>query len=41
MDVSLKTSGDFKEGQKTILGKLSSAEDETATFVVVSLKVLD
>jgi hypothetical protein len=39
--VSLNTAGDFKEGQKTVLGKLSGAEDETATFVVVALKVLD
>lgn len=41
MDVRIRTSGDFKEGQKTILGKLSGAEDETATFVVISLKVID
>lgn len=41
MEVSLNTAGDFKEGQKTILGKLSGAEDETATFVVISLKILD
>lgn len=40
VDVRLNTSGDFKEGQKTILGKLSGME-ETATFVVISLKVLD
>lgn len=41
MDVSLNTSGDFKEGQKTVLGKLSGAEDATSTFVVVALKILD
>lgn len=41
MEMRLNTAGDFKEGQKTILGKLSSTEDETATFVVISLKVLD
>jgi hypothetical protein len=40
-DVILNTAGDFKEGQKTILGKLSGLEDETATFVVISLKVID
>jgi hypothetical protein len=40
MSLALNTSGDFKEGQKTVLGKLSM-EDETAIFVVVSLKVLD
>jgi hypothetical protein len=41
VDLRLNTSGDFKEGQKTVLGKLSGMEDETATFVVISLKVLD
>ena len=41
VDVALNTAGDFKEGQKTVLGKLSGMEDETATFVVISLKVLD
>jgi hypothetical protein len=41
VDVRLVTAGDFKEGQKTILGKLSGMEDETAIFVVISLKVLD
>jgi hypothetical protein len=40
VDLALNTAGDFKEGQKTILGKLSGLEDE-ATFVVISLKVLD
>lgn len=41
MDVTLSTAGDFKEGQKTVVGKLSGSGDETSTFVVVSLKVLD
>ena len=41
MDVGLNTAGDFKEGQKTVLGKLSGSEDETATFVVISLKIVD
>ena len=41
IDLRLNTSGDFKEGQKTVLGKLSGMEDQTATFVVISLKVLD
>lgn len=40
-EVGLKTAGDFKEGQKTVLGKLSGIDDETAIFVVISLKVLD
>jgi hypothetical protein len=41
MEVSLNTAGDFKEGQKTILGKLTGAEDAASVFVVVALKVLD
>jgi hypothetical protein len=41
IDLRLNTSGDFKEGQKAILGKLSGMEEGTATFVVISLKVLD
>lgn len=40
-DVGLNTSGDFMEGQKTVLGKVSGIDDESAIFVVVSLKVLD
>ena len=41
MDVGLTTSGDFMEGQKTVLGKVSGVDDETSIFVVISLKVLD
>jgi DNA-directed RNA polymerase specialized sigma24 family protein len=41
MDVGLTTSGDFVEGQKTVLGKVSGTDDETSIFVVISLKVLD
>lgn len=41
MDVGLNTAGDFKEGQKTVLGKVSGIDDESAIFVVISLKVLD
>ena len=37
----LTTSGDFMEGQKTVLGKVSGMEDDTAIFVVIALKVLD
>ena len=40
-DVGVNTSGDFMEGQKTVLGKVSGIDDESAIFVVVSLKVLD
>ena len=41
MEVGLNTAGDFKEGQKTVLGKVSGLDDESAIFVVVALKVLD
>ena len=41
MDFGLSTSGDFMEGQKTVLGKVSGAEEDTAIFVVIALKVLD
>jgi hypothetical protein len=41
MDVGLTTSGDFMEGQKTVLGKVSGMDSETSIFVVISLKVLD
>ena len=39
--VGLNTAGDFLEGQKTVLGKVSGAESDTAIFAVVSLKVLE
>lgn len=41
MDVGIDTAGDFKEGQKTVLGKLTGPENDTAIFAVVTLKVLD
>jgi hypothetical protein len=41
MRVGLNTSGDFMEGQKTVLGKVSGMDDDTSIFVVISLKVLD
>ena len=41
LDLGLNTAGDFTEGQKTVLGKVSGTEDDSAVFVVVSLKVLD
>jgi hypothetical protein len=40
-DFGLTTSGDFMEGQKTVLGKVSGMEEDTAIFVVIALKVLD
>lgn len=39
--VGLSTSGTFKEGQKTVLGKVAGADESNAVFVVVSLKILD
>ena len=41
MDFGLTTSGDFMEGQKTVLGKVSGMEEDAAIFVVIALKVLD
>ena len=40
-DVGIHTAGDFLEGQKTVLGKVSGPENDIAIFVVISLKVLD
>lgn len=39
--LSLVTSGDYKEGQKTVFGKLSGVESDSAVFFVITLKVLD
>ncbi|HVW11174.1 MAG TPA: hypothetical protein VHC90_21460 [Bryobacteraceae bacterium] len=39
-NVGLDTSGDFVEGQKTVLGKISGVESDSTIFAVVSLKVL-
>lgn len=41
IDFGLTTSGDFMEGQKTVLGKVSGMEEDSAIFVVIALKVLD
>jgi hypothetical protein len=41
MDVGMTTSGDFMEGQKTVLGKVSGMDEDSAIFVVIALKVLD
>ncbi|HWF08673.1 MAG TPA: hypothetical protein VG297_09420 [Bryobacteraceae bacterium] len=41
VDVGLQTSGDFQEGQKTVLGKVSGVEEGDAIFAVIALKVLD
>jgi hypothetical protein len=38
---NIHTSGDFKEGKKTLVGKVSGTADEDAIFVVIALKVLD
>ncbi|HXE62893.1 MAG TPA: hypothetical protein VN519_05100 [Bryobacteraceae bacterium] len=39
-NVGLNTAGDFLEGQKTVLGKISGADSDTTIFAVISLKVL-
>jgi hypothetical protein len=39
--VGLRTSGDFMEGQKTVLGKVSGIADDDAIFAVITLKVLE
>ena len=41
MESNLTTAGDFMEGQKSVLGKVSGLEEDTAIFVVIALKVLD
>jgi hypothetical protein len=41
MDFGITTSGDFIEGQKTVLGKVSGMDEDSAIFVVIALKVLD
>jgi hypothetical protein len=41
IDFGLTTSGDFMEGQKTVLGKVSGMDEDAAIFVVLALKVLD
>jgi hypothetical protein len=41
VNLNLNTSGDFMEGQKTVLGKVSGVEDDDAIFAVIALKVLD
>jgi len=38
---NLRTSGDFGEGQKTVLGKISGTGEDEAIFAVITLKVLD
>ncbi len=40
-DERLSTSGDFMEGQKTVLGKVSGTSDDQAIFAVIALKILD
>ena len=41
LDFGLHTSGDFMEGQKTVLGKISNTGEDEAIFAVITLKVLD
>jgi hypothetical protein len=37
----INTSGDFMEGQKTVLGKVSGPGNDESIFAVIALKVLD
>jgi hypothetical protein len=41
VNLGLNTSGDFQEGQKTVVGKVSGLENGEAIFAVIALKVLD
>ena len=40
-DFGFSTSGDFMEGQKTVIGKVSGMDEDSAIFMVIALKVLD
>jgi hypothetical protein len=37
----IQTAGDFLEGQKTVIGKVSGTDEVGAIFAVISLKILD
>jgi hypothetical protein len=41
VDAGINTSGDFMEGQKTVLGKVSGTGNDESIFAVIALKVLD
>src|SRR5579862_3483093 len=38
---ALRTSGDFMEGQKTVVGKVSGTGDDDAIFAVIAFRILD
>jgi len=40
-DFSVNTAGDFMEGQKTVVGKVSGLNGEESIYSVIALKVLD
>lgn len=40
-EFGITTAGEFKEGQKSVIGKTSGGDEDTAVFVVIELKVLD
>jgi hypothetical protein len=40
LETGIRTAGDFKEGQKSVIGKVNGVNNETV-FVVIALKVLD
>ena len=40
-EFGITTAGEFKEGQKSVIGKTSGGDEDTAVFVVIELKVLN
>jgi hypothetical protein len=41
VDLGMNTSGDFMEGQKTVIGKVSGMAEDESIYAVVAIKVLD
>lgn len=40
-EIGFHTSGEFKEGQKSVIGKMPGVDEDTSVFVVISVKVQD
>ncbi len=40
-DFGIYTAGEFKEGQKSVVGKMAGSEEDASIFTVIELKVLD
>ena len=40
-DFSINTSGEFKEGQKSVIGKTSGGDEDSSVFAVIEIKILD